>query len=202
MNEIMTNHEPVERTFPGDIRVKYQTTAHHVARYEFAAKIRDAKGSALDLACGYGYGTEILRQAGYRTIGIDIDFLTIQEAIKKYPLNKFIDIPIQKFDFFTYDLITFFEGIEHLKYYDGIMTILKASKSLEKGGRFLISIPKDSNPIYNKFHLSAWNYDLFTSILTVLFDKVEIYGQDWDTATIDKVNPENNDFFIAVCSNL
>lgn len=54
----------------------------HVARYEWAAK--HAKGGVIDFACGIGYGSNILAQAGHDVIGYDIDREALDYAEKHY----------------------------------------------------------------------------------------------------------------------
>ena len=43
----------------------------HVARYEFAAALLPEGGTVIDAACGVGYGTQLLAEAGHQVIGID-----------------------------------------------------------------------------------------------------------------------------------
>lgn len=43
----------------------------HVARYQWAASVLPAKSRVIDFACGVGYGTRILAEAGHRARGYD-----------------------------------------------------------------------------------------------------------------------------------
>lgn len=196
----MVNHKPVERIYPDDTRVKPQTVAHHKARYKFACETFRKDGeSALDLACGTGYGTEMLRKAGYKTKGVDIDKDAIDFAKSNYPKNNFELNSLQNVVFNYYDMITLFEALEHLNYGDGVTLLESIQKSLNPHGIFIMSVPRDTNPKYNKFHLSRWDYQLLNEVLGHIFGAVEILGQDWDTAKISPDSPWLNDFFIVVC---
>ena len=51
----------------------------HVERYRFAAS-KLPKGLVLDVACGCGYGSKLLHDAGFEVIGIDISEEAIEYA--------------------------------------------------------------------------------------------------------------------------
>ena len=73
----------------------------HVARYEFASKYIKSK-KILDIACGSGYGSEILSKNGaYHVIGCDISEEAIEYAKKYYQHNniEFISGNITKINF-------------------------------------------------------------------------------------------------------
>lgn len=58
----------------------------------------------LDLGCGTGFYTELFRQMGYNSIGIDISKTAIAKAAEKYPKSKFevadaLNLPYQKKSF-------------------------------------------------------------------------------------------------------
>lgn len=193
----------VERIYPEDQKVRPQTFAHHLARYRFAITLQRPRGSALDLACGSGYGIEILREYGYTTIGVDKDEKAIEYARTHYPANRFLraDITYNPGIWQPYNLITFFEALEHLTYLEGIKVLKKAKNSLELGGVLVISVPRDINDKYNIFHKSEWPYFLLKNELGSLFNNIKMYGQDWDTAEISEDNVRENDFYIVVCQN-
>ena len=56
----------------------------HVARYEYAARVLPPKSSVIDFACGVGYGTRILADAGHAAHGFDIDRGAIAYANEHY----------------------------------------------------------------------------------------------------------------------
>ena len=56
----------------------------HVARYEFAARVMGKGSRVIDFACGVGYGTKILADAGHKPIGYDIDPEAIAYAKEHY----------------------------------------------------------------------------------------------------------------------
>lgn len=187
----------VERVYLDDPELKPQTMVHHKARYKFAA---NKPRYALDLACGSGYGTEMIRKAGFDSTGIDIDLEAIEYAKKHYPKCRFLQMSISYIDPFKYELITCFEALEHLDYYDALSVLDQAKENLAPGGSFIISVPRDENPNHNKFHKSHWDFHILEDALESRFSIVETYGQDWDTGKIfRKGSNQDNDFYIFVC---
>lgn len=189
----------VERIYPDDKRVKPQTVAHHMARYKFASTFKG--DTALDICCGTGYGSEMLRKAGFATLGIDISRTAINYARRHYKDCDFVCAPAQVTEYEPgfWDLVVLFEGIEHLPKRDGINVLKRVRKSLSPKGVFLISLPRLSNPIYNTYHVSEWSYESLRMTLKKYFKHVKILGQDWDTSEITTTNVKQNDFWIGVC---
>lgn len=199
-----TLHNQVEWVYPDDLRVKTQTLAHHIARYNFVKSKSQANSGnhALDLACGTGYGTEILRETGYEATGIDISKDALDYANKHYKKCHFINQSVQKFySDQKYDLITFFESLEHISREDGLKLFGKVTQLLGPRGIFVVSVSREPNPGHKLFHKSRWSYIQLLEALKKHFPKVEMFGQDWDTATISNQGVVENDFYIAVCTN-
>jgi 2-polyprenyl-3-methyl-5-hydroxy-6-metoxy-1,4-benzoquinol methylase len=200
------NKKPIERIYPDDKRVKPQTIAHHKARYEFASMFEQSGRVAIDLACGTGYGTDRLRLAGYNVIGVDICEEAIKYARENFPENIFIitDIAtcLDKQEKAIFDMVTFFEALEHLSKTDGRKLIIRIGKLLKKNGVFIMSIPRDINEKNNGFHKSKWGFGELKNTLESVFDEVIMLGQDWDTAEFSEEDVEKNDFYIAVCTNV
>lgn len=205
VTNMTTNQKPVERIYIDDKRVKPQTIAHHVARYQFAIDSMKPGGNAIDLGCGTGYGTDMLREAGYDYVcGIDSNREAIEYAQKTFPESRYLycDLnylgEILSFGAKYYDLITFFEVIEHLTFKEGKILLRTIRDVLHSDGLFIMSTPRDINGKYNNFHKSEWSFDTLKNELGSLFD-IHMYGQDWDTGEITDKNVRENDFYIVVC---
>lgn len=85
----------------------------HTERYRFAAE-RIPKGSkVLDLACGCGYGSWILHEAGMEVTGADIEPEAISYAEKNYPGPAYACKRAEELSG-TYDALVTFETIEHI----------------------------------------------------------------------------------------
>lgn len=92
----------------------------HVARYEFAAKLLGKrKKRVVDLACGVGYGTALLAEAGHEVIGIDrsaaaIDFGKLHYRHRRAALHAGDVMEIAGYERGAFDAAVCFETIEHL----------------------------------------------------------------------------------------
>ena len=94
----------------------------HTERYRFAASKIPKGSKVLDLACGCGYGSWILHEAGMKVTGADIEPEAISYAEKNYPGPAYIRKAAEEIEG-QYDAIVTFETLEHI-YYPG--SILKA----------------------------------------------------------------------------
>lgn len=91
-----------------------QIRADHVQRYLFASNMADP-GSILDLACGCGYGSKILHDAGFDVTGGDICKEALDYARKNYPGPYYIQADCENPPSGHFDTLVTFETIEHLK---------------------------------------------------------------------------------------
>jgi 2-polyprenyl-3-methyl-5-hydroxy-6-metoxy-1,4-benzoquinol methylase len=189
----------VERVYPDDPGLRPQTIVHHLKRYWFATQLQKQRGWALDYACGSGYGTEILREAGYRAYGVDINEEAIAYAKKHFPacdfaLKDFADIGTPPGE---YDLITLFEAIEHLGLQEGKECIKTLGRYLNENGVMVISLPKDLDSDRNGFHKSYWDRFVLAAYLGEIFKEVGVVYQNWNAGEIGpRVEPN---FYIFVC---
>jgi 2-polyprenyl-3-methyl-5-hydroxy-6-metoxy-1,4-benzoquinol methylase len=132
--------------FTGEFMVPGQSgdrlEADHWARYRFAGPF--ARGMrALDIACGYGYGSDhLLKSGASRVVGVDMSAALVENARKVYtsPGLSFHQGDIRVFREGTpFDLITCFETIEHVPDYPAALHNLFSL--LAPGGTLLISSP-------------------------------------------------------------
>jgi O-antigen biosynthesis protein len=114
----------------------------HLERYKFAAtQVRGAK--VLDIACGPGYGSNLMVEAGAQVVdAADISAEMVAYARKTYPDPR---IRFHVGDICTfrgdapYDIITCYETIEHLPQYREAIANLYTL--LKPGGKLYISSP-------------------------------------------------------------
>ncbi len=111
----------------------------HLARYEFASTFIKKGNVGLDIACGSGYGTQMLFQQGASIFyGVDISSEAIQYAKTHYENNqvKFIQSDATAINFPNqhFDIIVSFETIEHLTEERGMEFIKVLSGLLKKEG--------------------------------------------------------------------
>jgi SAM-dependent methyltransferase len=133
------------------------------------------KGKILDIGCADGRLLKEMKNRGWDIYGIDFDRLSIAVAKKKcesenifaLSLDEFID----KMGPQTFDLITFFEVLEHqpdpAKFFDGIKRLLKPD------GMIAGSLPnRDRYIVRNRFspdnpphHFTFWGKDTLKSFI-------------------------------------
>jgi len=178
-----------ERVIPGDPQCR-SLYVEHVARYRFAQDhVRGQR--VLDIACGVGYGTSLLAQAGaVSAVGIDVDAQSIVHADEHYggtPSVRFIQAPASKLVQVApgpYDVCVSFETIEHLEHPEQFLK--DAATLLVPNGLLIISTPnryvycpenRDGLHSRNPFHRREWTTKEFLRLLSQHFDVLSVHGQ-------------------------
>lgn len=149
------------------------------------------KGRCLEIGCGDGIWTGILRRRCNKLVSIDLSEERIKRAKKKVNNLSSIDFILSDarslpFKDCSFDTICAFEVIEHLPAYeDHLKFLCEVKRVLSKDGIFLISTP--NRPLFSIYssilkekhttHFSELNYFQFKSILKANFSFVKIYGR-------------------------
>jgi len=185
----------------------------HLVRYELAARLAAGK-KVLDIACGTGYGSNILAQAGAeKVIGMDRSAEAVAEAKKNYQkINleyKEGDAENIKEADKSFDLAVSFETIEHLQ--DADKYLAEIARVLSAEGLFLVSTPnREVFGQKNPFHLKEFTRGEFEAILGKYFNNIIILEQTNGIASIIKGAANGKIFlsdsakplyFLAICSN-
>jgi 2-polyprenyl-3-methyl-5-hydroxy-6-metoxy-1,4-benzoquinol methylase len=146
------------------------TSAHtliateHVHRYKLAASVCDG-ARVLDLACGSGYGSRILRASAASVTGVDNDEATVRAA--QASVGEEEDIEFITADAAEYlespaasgfDAIVCFEGLEHVPDPGRVLT---AMESLAKAGKKLVFSVPNSKAFHeeNEFHVTDFGFE-------------------------------------------
>src|SRR5690242_14088156 len=108
----------MKRTWTGERLETFiydETTIEHLHRYAIAKEYVKDK-LVLDLACGEGYGSNLLAQDARRITGADISASTIESAKLKYqkPNLDFIQCPAHQLPFAdnSFEVVVSFETLE------------------------------------------------------------------------------------------
>lgn len=191
----------IERIYPNDTRLSKITVENHKERYKFCCEIKDHKQIvAMDICCGTGYGADMLFKAGYRVDAFDRSKKAISYAKKHFKGPKYWVIDANKdWKFGNYDLMAFFEALEHFSYKDGKKILKKIKEHLTPIGVAVISVPRDARLDLNYFHKTEYPLEMFKNVLSEIFDDVTILGQDEMTSKISDKDIENQCYFMAVC---
>lgn len=183
-NQLAPDGERYLPEFKGTIELE------HLHRYQLARTLTTGR-DVLDIACGEGYGADILAASAKSVVGIDISPEAITHAKSHYRdpriffrVGSATDIPIPDA---SVDMVVSFETIEHLVDHDRMMQELR--RVLRPGGLLLISSPNkleySDKPVYsNRFHLRELYTEEFVALVDRYFTKSKRYGQRLSTASL------------------
>ena len=193
----------------------------HVHRYRVAAALCSGL-RVVDLACGSGYGSALLRETAASVVGVDNDAATIDMA--RVTVGRDTDIAFETADAVEYlrrgiasdhDAIVCLEGLEHLPDLD---TAVEALSTLAADGmKLVVSVPNSrAFSEENQYHVTDFGFEQATELTeklgggTVLYQFLAegslIHGDqpgplDAERLLDDYGEPEYANHFI-VCVNL
>jgi 2-polyprenyl-3-methyl-5-hydroxy-6-metoxy-1,4-benzoquinol methylase len=203
-----------------------ENSIEHLHRYSIAMEYVKGK-TVLDIACGEGYGANLLAQIGKSVIGIDKDEQIIQNAKRSYVRDNLIfsEGSVEKIPLpgQHVDVVVSFETIEHTDQHERMLYEIK--RVLKPGGLLIISTPDKTlysekrsyrNPFHkkeltrNEFHVLLKNYFLHI----VLAEQRMIFGSlikdggstglalyDGDYSTIRSIKELNGIYMVALASD-
>jgi ubiquinone/menaquinone biosynthesis C-methylase UbiE len=143
-----------------------------------------------DIACGTGYGTQLLAQAGATSVhGVDLSLDAVEFARKHYPATnaQFSAASAEALTLFAdgvFDFVVSFETIEHLPNVDAYLN--EMFRILRPGGKFLVSTPdrRIGSVFYrwtkrpaNRFHVREYTLNEMLALLSGKFRVEAVYGQ-------------------------
>ena len=174
----------LERVTPG--KVNYALWQEHINRYYFALPFVSEK-FVLDIACGTGYGTNMLSKNAATVIGVDISKTALKHAIAYYGNNQnstfvLADARHLPFRDDAFDFIVSFETIEHMGDFARFLVELK--RVLNNDRLIMISSPNDRvNYSFNQrrpsnpYHIQEFNIEDFSRELSIFSNEIQLYGQ-------------------------
>jgi SAM-dependent methyltransferase len=168
---------------------KSLTENEHLARYHFAAQLVEGKQVA-DIACGTGYGTQMLARNGARGVhGMDLSEEAVAFCQEHYSVpNATYSVAnaqmLTAISDNSFDIVVSFETIEHLPNAEAYLN--EMARILRPGGTFLVSTPdrRISSVLYcffrrpaNKYHVREYNERELIDLLSHRFHIKAYYGQ-------------------------
>jgi SAM-dependent methyltransferase len=145
-----------------------QTLKLHIERYEFAARTLRDTTSILDLACGVGYGSRLMKDSipAATVTGVDACAAAIEYAAVHYskPGLSFRVGHALDFDDGPFDGVVSLETIEHLPYPQAFMERV-TKRLLRPGGLFIGSVPVTPSMDANPHHLHDFTARSFRKLL-------------------------------------
>jgi len=195
-----------ERAMPLAPNMDEQVMREHWARYRYTEPLIKGK-NVLDVACGSGYGSNLLAQTAKTIVGGDIEKETIEYCKEKYQRDnlkfEIMDIRNIPYPDNSFDTIVSFETIEHIKEWEQFLKEIR--RLVVKDGSLIISTPL-GGPCGNHFHLSYFQREDFKKILTKYFKNVNIIYQRDDEFYENSISPLfaetfTGEYAFAVCIN-
>jgi SAM-dependent methyltransferase len=176
-----------ERIIPDEPECRPGTLTYetHAERYQFAGAYATGK-SVLDIACGVGYGSQVLIDNGAaRVVGGDISPEAIGYAEQRYasPRVSFAimaaeDIPLSTG---SIDCAVSLETIEHIPNPRGFLREL--DRVLKPGGTLVISTPNRAtyglgrDAPDNPYHTQEYTLEEFRELLSIHFERITVFSQ-------------------------
>lgn len=155
--------------FNAGMAYESMVAAEHLVRYWLLREVCRGK-RVLDVACGEGYGSSLLRKWGAKeVVGVDVSRDAIENARKRfaapgisYLVGDACDLDTVLTGAESFDLIASFETMEHVPDVPGLLRGIR--KRLAPGGTIAISCPNDpeiaaDHP--NEFHLRTYTFQEF-----------------------------------------
>lgn len=171
-----------ERTLP-DVPAENYWYRRHLAVYEWVAQ-RVAGRRVVDMACGEGYGADVLARSAAVVVGVDANAEAFEHARRRYRRPNLV---IERGLVETFgepaghDAVVLLQTIEHL--HDPALALEHFRDLLAPGGVAYISTPnilmlappghsKSDNP----WHLREYRAGEFIALCRSVFGQVEMFG--------------------------
>ena len=151
------------------------TQIEHLHRYAIACQFAHGH-TVLDIACGEGYGSNLLASHAAFVYGVDVAAAAVAHAARKYTRKNLrylrgtaTAIPLQDG---AVDLVVSFETIEHLREHDEMMAEIR--RVLRPNGTLIMSSPdkryySDLPGHANPFHLRELYHEEFQELIRRFF---------------------------------
>ncbi|MEX2527834.1 MAG: methyltransferase domain-containing protein [Gemmatimonadota bacterium] len=158
----------------------------HIRRYAFAAK-RFTPGTILDVACGSGYGSELLDGVSTHYTGVDYAAYCIRYARAHYAgsQREFLTCSVFRLSDCVgdrrFDSIVSFETIEHVADPEAMLAVLVGR--LAPGGKLVLSIPLNHPDII--YHKKVYNHSDVQSMLRGYIQRGELHLDEFRQVHLD-----------------
>jgi len=168
--------------------INNRIAVEHLHRYAFVNEyINDT--IILDIACGEGYGANLMSKNSKFVYAVDIDQECIEKARLKYQSNniEFLvgstsKIPLNDN---SVDVVISFETIEHHDEHDIMLTEIK--RVLKKEGILILSTPdklyySEMRNLINEFHVKELYKNEFEELISKYFRNIQLFSQYYNNA--------------------
>ncbi|MDN3548731.1 class I SAM-dependent methyltransferase [Mucilaginibacter aquaedulcis] len=167
-----------------------ENTVEHLHRYSLSLPYACDK-VVLDIACGEGYGTNLLSEVAKFAFGVDICEVAIKAARNKYKRHNLSfltgsteKVPLEPS---SIDVVISFETIEHHDRHDEML--LEIKRILKPDGILIMSSPDrkyytDETGYNNPFHVKELYADQFRKLILRYFKNTTFLNQRFLTGSV------------------
>ena len=169
-----------ERTLP-DVPAENYWFRRHLAVYEWVAG-RCAGLDVVDMACGEGYGVDVLARSARKVTGVDANPEAHEHARLKYtrPGVRFVRDLVESWSE-PCDAVVFLQTIEHVQ--DPAAVLAHFRDMLRPGGATYVSTPNlltlappGADKSDNPWHVREYRAEEFRRLCAEVFGQVELLG--------------------------
>jgi len=166
-----------ERTLP-DVPAENYWFRRHLAVYEWVAE-RCAGLHVVDMACGEGYGVDVLARRAREVTGVDANPAAHEHARLKYtrPGVRFVRELIEGYSE-PCDAVVFLQTIEHVAEPAVVLQrFLDMSDAVYVSTPNLLTLaPPGAEKSDNPWHLREYRAEEFRAVCERVSDRIELYG--------------------------
>jgi 2-polyprenyl-3-methyl-5-hydroxy-6-metoxy-1,4-benzoquinol methylase len=171
-----------ERTLP-DVPEENYWYRRHLVVYEWIAE-RTAGLRVVDMACGEGYGTDVLSRRAATVVGVDANPEAHDHARLRYTQSnvRFARDLVETFAE-PADVVVFLQTIEHVRNPDEVLEHFKSlvADSAEPAvyittPNLLTLAPEGAEKSENPWHIKEYRPEEFRALCEAHFSSVEVHG--------------------------
>jgi SAM-dependent methyltransferase len=171
-----------DRVYPED---SFLFVCHLWGYRDFASRLRPGS-IVLDLACGEGYGSQVLADAGHRVVALDLEAGVVADARTRYTGPSFVAGDALRLPFAngSFDAVGALQTIEHVP--DAAPFLAECARVLRPDGLCYLTtpniaqLPATASKEFNPWHLRDFTPPELAAECERWFDEVNLYGQMMD----------------------
>ena len=172
-----------ERTLPDVPEENYWFQRHLVVYEWIAAQVRGLR--VVDMACGEGYGADVLARAGAaQVIGVDANPEAFEHARLRYVRDnlRFVRTMVETYDE-PCDALVFLQTIEHVQDPHAVLARFRRLVAGSRAGVVFVSTPNvltlapaGAERSGNPWHVHEYRPEEFGALCRMQFPNVQLFG--------------------------
>jgi SAM-dependent methyltransferase len=166
-----------ERTLP-DVPEENYWYRRHLAVYRWIS-VRTAAKSVVDLACGEGYGSDLLASTAAQVVGVDANPEAHEHARLRYVRDNLrFERDLVENVTGPYDAVVFLQTIEHIEDPAALLRRIAAAapEAYVSTPNRLTLAPEGAEKSDNPWHLREYTASEYRELLEPIFSSVEMFG--------------------------